>query len=126
MMGTVTNVTEPESIEVPPAPVPQDWRSFLRNVQTRMPSAFRERRLDIQQWSYLARRRPHETEFLGLRDLLPPDAMCIDGGANRGQSIDSIRTVVGRAVRITAFEPQRTLAWRLMDRYKNEPNVTVV
>jgi FkbM family methyltransferase len=72
------------------------------------------------------RRRPHETEFFALRELLPPDAMCIDGGANRGQSIDSIHTVMGRTVRITAFEPQRILAQRLTHRYRNVPGVTVV
>jgi FkbM family methyltransferase len=114
-----------ESLE-PAASVPLEWRTFLRNVQTRMPSALQERRLDVQQWSYRARRRPHESEFVGLQDLLPPDAMCIDGGANRGQSIDSICTVMGQSVRITAFEPQRTLAWRLMRRYQHAPDVKIV
>jgi FkbM family methyltransferase len=114
------------TIEVPPEPVPTGWRPFVRNVQTLLPSALRERRLDIQQWSYRARHRPHEPEFLALRELLSPDAVCIDGGANRGQSIDSIRTVMGPDVRITAFEPQRALALRLMCRYGAVPTVRVV
>ena len=50
----------------------------------------------------------------------------IDGGANRGQSIDSIRTVLGRQVKVTAFEPQHALAFRLRCRYQKEPTVKVV
>jgi FkbM family methyltransferase len=91
-----------------------------------MPSGLQERRLDVQQWSYRARHRPHECEFVALRDLAPPDAVCIDGGANRGQSIDSIRTVLGRRARITAFEPQEVLASRLRCRYQRDPTVKVV
>jgi FkbM family methyltransferase len=113
-------------IEVVDGSMPLGWRSFIRNVQTRLPSSLRERRLDFQQWQYRARRRPHEAEFVALRELLPADALCIDAGANRGQSIDSIRTVVGTAARITAFEPQRTLAWRLMTRYQSASTVEVV
>jgi FkbM family methyltransferase len=115
-----------ESDEVSSDPVPLQWRSFVRNLQTRMPSTLHERRLDLQQWSDRVRRRPHEAEFFALRDMLPPDAMCIDGGANRGQSIDSIHTVLGPAVRVTAFEPQRALAQRLTHRYRNAPGVNVV
>jgi FkbM family methyltransferase len=115
-----------DSAEVSSDPVPFQWRSFIRNLQTHIPSALHEWRLDLQQWSDRARRRPHEADFIALRDLLPPDARCIDGGANRGQSIDSIHTVIGRAVRVTAFEPQRTLARRLTHRYRNAPGVNIV
>jgi len=123
---TVGAVAWCDAIEVPPEPVPTGWRPFVRNVQTLMPGALQQRRLDVQQWSYRARHRPHEPEFWALRELLAPDAVCIDGGANRGQSIDSIRLVVGPRARITAFEPQRALALRLMSRYGSGSTVKVV
>ena len=118
-------MTPADSAEVSSDAVPLQWKSFIRNLQTFMPSALHERRLDLQQWSDRVRRRPHEAEFFALRDLLPPDARCIDGGANRGQSIDSIHTVIGPAVRITAFEPQGTLARRLTHRYRSMPGVDI-
>ena len=89
--STVENMTQAESAEVTPDPVPFQWQSVLRSVQTPMPTALHEWRLDLQQWSYQVRRRPHEAEFLALRDLLPPDAVCIDSG----------RTVGNRSTRST-------------------------
>src|SRR5262245_40832321 len=67
-------------------------------------------------------RRPHEAEFNALSRLLPTNPRCLDLGANRGQSIDSIRQVMGVAD-ITAFEPIALLALRLAERY---PDVRVI
>jgi len=93
------------------------WRSVVRNLQTLLPNGLHERRLDLQQWVQRRSGRPHETEFRSLGGLLQPGAHVLDVGANRGQSIDSIRSL-GIPVRITAFEPQRELARRLTGRYR--------
>jgi FkbM family methyltransferase len=97
------------------------WRAVVRNAQTYLPARLHERRLDAQQTMRRWSGRPHEREFAALRHLLHADAHVLDVGANRGQSIDSLRSL-GIPLRITAFEPQRELAWRLMARY---PDVDV-
>jgi FkbM family methyltransferase len=101
---------------------PPSLHSIVRNVQTFLPAPIHERRLDAQQWVNRVLRRPHEKEFHVLHGRLRPNAHVLDVGANRGQSIDSLRTAQIPGLRITAFEPQTSLAWRLMLRY---PNVTV-
>ncbi len=99
-----------------------DWRAAVRSGQTFLPRWAHELRLDAQQWVRQALKSPHEEEFRALAYLLPGDALCLDVGANRGQSIDSMRAVMGSDLEIVAFEPQSRLATRLRERY---PDVCV-
>ncbi len=92
------------------------WRSVARNLQTLLPGGLHEQRLDLQQFVQRWSGRPHEQEFRGLSGFLQPGAHVLDVGANRGQSIDSLRSL-GIPLRIKAFEPQRQLADRLMGQY---------
>lgn len=70
-------------------------------------------------------RRPHESDFHALR-FLPADGtgLYVDVGANHGQSIESIRSVVPGA-RVHSFEANPMLAERLQARYAATPAVRV-
>lgn len=71
---------------------------------------------ELYQWGCRVIGHPHDPDFWALRQLLAPGAVCLDLGANRGQSIDAIRMMVPRA-QILAFEPQQAMYLRLMERY---------
>lgn len=69
--------------------------------------------------------RPHEADFALLEAMIFHDGACIvDAGANRGQSIDSVRCFQP-SVLIEAFEPQQRLADLLERRYASDPAVAV-
>jgi FkbM family methyltransferase len=92
-----------------------DWQSKARWAQTWVPWAAGVR--DSAQRAVLrVLKRPHEKEFAALPWLLPPAPFCVDVGANRGQSIRSMKLVLGM-VGVWAFEPQRPLAEKLAWRY---------
>jgi len=69
-------------------------------------------------------RQPHEGEFRALPRLVDRARLCVDVGANRGQSIDALR-VLGYS-RIRAYEPQAVLARRLRHRYPRSIDVRAV
>ena len=69
--------------------------------------------------------RPFEVEFLALNRLLSRGDLCLDVGANRGQSVDALK-MLSFPVRVTAFEPQPRLYRRLLERFRNDPNVVVL
>jgi FkbM family methyltransferase len=70
-------------------------------------------------------RRPHDRDFLALRLLgFGPEEVCVDGGANRGQSIQSMQLLLARP-RIVAFEANPELAAVLVRRYAHDPSVRV-
>jgi FkbM family methyltransferase len=69
--------------------------------------------------------RPFEVEFLALEGLLSAGDLCLDVGANHGQSIDALK-MLSFPVRVTAFEPQPNLYRRLIRRFWNDPDVTVL
>ena len=72
---------------------------------------------DAKQAACRLLRRPCETEFRALPLLVEPGSHCIDVGANRGQSIEALH-LYGQT-RITALEPQATLAERLTRRFRS-------
>jgi FkbM family methyltransferase len=61
-------------------------------------------------------RRPFEQEFKALRPYLRPGMLCLDVGANHGQSIDAL-VMMNRDVHVVAFEPQPHLYQRLARRF---------
>ncbi|MEJ2862409.1 FkbM family methyltransferase [Actinomycetospora flava] len=79
------------------------------------------------QRAYLkVRRRPFEDDFRGVPELrLTQDALILDVGANRGQSVDALAlTAPGR--RVVSFEPNPLLAARLRGRYGKHAHWTLV
>jgi FkbM family methyltransferase len=70
-------------------------------------------------------RKPFEVEFSALADLLEPGCLCLDVGANRGQSIDALK-MLPFPVRIVAFEPQPERYRRLIKRFWKDFDVTVL
>jgi FkbM family methyltransferase len=99
-------------------------RSLVRTGLTRMPWL-----ADVKSRAHYAAlrvlRRPFEREFLALRPYLRPWMLCLDVGANHGQSIDALR-MINRDVRILAFEPQPRLFRRLSHRFPPSWDTTVV
>ena len=69
--------------------------------------------------------RPSEVEFLALEGLLSPGDLCLDLGANHGQSIDALK-MLSFPVRVIAFEPQPNLYRRLLKRFGSDPDVIVL
>jgi FkbM family methyltransferase len=70
-------------------------------------------------------RRPFEVEFSALEGLLSPHDLCLDLGANHGQSIDALK-MLSFPVRVIAFEPQANLYRRLLKRFGSDPDVIVL
>jgi FkbM family methyltransferase len=69
--------------------------------------------------------RPFEIEFLALEGLLSAQDLCLDVGANRGQSIDALK-MLSFPVCIVAFEPQSNLYRGLLKRFRNDADVVVL
>lgn len=69
-------------------------------------------------------RRPHHQDFLAL-PLLTNAGLCIDVGANLGQSIDAFRIAFGR-VPIVAFEPNPRLSRKISERFRRDRDVRVI
>src|ERR1039458_991377 len=69
----------------------------------------------------------HETDFRALTSIpgWPAEGLCIDVGANQGQSIESILQVRPEA-RIISFEASPNLAQALTIRYNRNPNISIV
>lgn len=69
-------------------------------------------------------RYAHESDFYAFSKLKLSDKPILDVGANRGQSIESFRSVLpGKA--ICSFEPNRFLAEKLRSRYAHTPDVKI-
>lgn len=99
-------------------------RKLLRTVQSSLPW-LREPKYLAQAKMRALLGRPHEPEFeIFGRLTVASTHSIIDIGANRGQSIDSIRLYLPDA-EIHAFEPQQTLAERLQRAYGARPGITV-
>jgi FkbM family methyltransferase len=69
--------------------------------------------------------RPVEPDFCGLKHFrLPAGHVCIDAGANRGESIASVRLFQSTAP-IVAFEPNPLLGDVIRQRHPRDPNLTL-
>jgi len=99
-------------------------RTLLRTAQTWFPSVV-EAKYGVQREVRRALRRPFEPEFRAVPLLgLPLNAVILDVGANRGQTIDALHLVApGR--RVVAFEPNTLLADRLRRNYAHRSEVEV-
>lgn len=83
--------------------------------------------LALRSWRDIPSRvlgRPHERDFEVLAALDLRGAEVVDVGANRGQTIRSIRLVLD-SPRIVAFEPNPYLAEHLRRRHRDDPAVTI-
>jgi FkbM family methyltransferase len=99
-------------------------RTLLRTAQTWFPG-MEEAKYAFQRGVRRTLRRPFELEFRAVPLLgLPMNALILDVGANRGQTIDALHLVApGRQV--VAFEPNMVLADRLRRRYAHRSQVDV-
>lgn len=98
-------------------------RKSARTVLTMFPF-IAEAKSDLRQAWFRLSGRPFEREFRALRHLLSPGDLCLDVGANRGQSIDALR-MLPFDVRVISFEPNPHLYRRLVDRYGGSEDVSL-
>lgn len=104
-----------------------DWSDFARKSARTMLTMFpfvAETKSNLQQAFFRSVGRPFEREFRALPQLLSAGDLCLDVGANRGQSIDALRTLPFD-VRVISFEPNPQLYRRLVDRYGDSQDVAV-
>jgi FkbM family methyltransferase len=59
-----------------------------------------------------------------FKNTLNNDSLILDVGANNGQSIDFFRTIAPKC-KIVSFEPNPDLFTKLLDKYKNDKNLTL-
>ena len=99
-------------------------RKLVRSVQVFFP-VLQDARWVAQRSYHRLRGRPVDASYAALRWLsLRPDALLLDVGANRGQSIEAM-WMFRPSARIISFEPNRVLAQRLADTYTREKNIEV-
>lgn len=98
-------------------------RRSIRTVLTTFPFVA-EAKSNLQQAYYRRTKRPFEREFRALRHLLSDGDLCLDVGANRGQSIDALR-MLPFDVRVISFEPNPQLYERLVKRYGTDRDVEI-
>jgi FkbM family methyltransferase len=103
---------------------PLSLKKLVRSVQVFFP-VLQDARWAAQRSYHRLRRRPVDASYAALRWLsLRPDALLLDVGANRGQSIEAMR-MFRPGARIISFEPNPVLAQRLADTYTREKNIEV-
>jgi FkbM family methyltransferase len=97
---------------------------LIRTAQTYFPWLV-DTKYSAQQSYRRALKRPFEPDFLALKGLdIGQSPLCLDVGANRGQSIEAIR-LVRPSARIQAFEPNARLAERLKHAYSRDPQIEI-
>ena len=99
-----------------------DTKKALRTLQIHCP-ALLDVKFSVMRAARRFLQRPFERDFsaLALFDP-PPGALCLDVGANRGQSVDAI-LMVHPGARVHAFEPNGLLHERLSRLYAREDRV---
>lgn len=101
-----------------------DLYPIIRNLQSQFPGLLNLKVEAQRNWRRM-RRKPFEPEFEILKYLdLPNGDVCLDIGANRGQSIDAIR-LYKRNTKIIAFEPNEALATALASRFSEDSALDV-
>lgn len=102
----------------------ENIRKIIRTAQTFFPG-WEDVKYKVQRTQRRFRRIPFEDDFNALQ-LFPEsnDAIFVDGGANRGQSIDAI-LLKRRNGKIISFEPNGSLYQKLCKLYLNNPRVTI-
>lgn len=69
-------------------------------------------------------KRPFETDFHILKYRPRDELVCLDVGANHGQSIDAIK-LFSKSAKIVSFEPNRYLAEKLTKRWSYDSTVYI-
>ena len=100
-------------------------KKLLRTAQTYFPASVNLKY--SAQFLYRSRlRKPFDQDFAALEFFVPPKGtMFLDVGANRGQSIMSMR-LFHTDVPIVAFEPCAATFWRLQRYAASQPQVTLI
>ncbi|BBY87352.1 hypothetical protein MTOK_31340 [Mycolicibacterium tokaiense] len=85
--------------------------------------------VDVKAWGQRklrqVRHAPSDSCYRAFEKLpISAGQQFLDIGANRGQTIDSLR-LYHKSAAVVAFEPNPVLAARLSKRYENDPNVTI-
>lgn len=100
-------------------------KSLIRSLQTNFPYLL-EAKFLIQRFYRRTLRIPFERDFALLGMItLPSEALLIDVGANRGQSIDALRLYSADSP-ICSFEPNQILFNKLKKLFKNDENTTIL
>ena len=103
----------------------EHYKRVLRTLQTYAPPMV-EFKFAAQAFVRGAFRYPHERDFEALRLLAIDDREdFVDIGANRGQSIQSIRLFRPQA-RIVAFEPNRSIYSVLNAKFGSDPRLRLI
>ena len=104
--------------------VNQNIKKIIRTAQTFFPG-WEDIKYTFQRTQRRLRRTPFEEDFNALQ-LFPEssDAVFVDVGANRGQSIDAI-LLKRRNGAVISFEPNGSLYQKLCKLYRDNPRVTV-
>ena len=102
----------------------QTVKKILRTLQVNFPG-LEDHKYAVQRFYRNTLRIPHERDFNAL-DLFPaePEAIYLDVGASRGQTIDAIR-MRRPDCRIHAFEPHLLFAEKLARRYASDQSVVL-
>jgi len=99
-------------------------KRMIRTYQTYFPGLI-EAKFAAQRFYRRTSRRPHESDFAAIAAFPRiPEAVFLDVGGNRGQSLDSIR-LYNELCWIHSFEPNPILAGKLRARYGDDPKVTI-
>lgn len=102
----------------------ENIRKIIRTAQTFFPG-WEDAKYKFQRTQRRLRRKPFEEDFNALQ-LFPEssDAVFVDCGANRGQSIDAI-LLKRRKGAVISFEPNGALYQKLCRLYPDNPRVTI-
>jgi FkbM family methyltransferase len=101
-----------------------DVRKLVRSALVFVPFT-QDARFALGRWWQRWGWRPVEPDLLALPRLgLPPDALLLDVGANRGLVLELMVRLMPRA-RVIAFEPNPRLAAWLTARWRGDPRVEV-
>jgi FkbM family methyltransferase len=100
-------------------------KKVARTVQVRFPSLI-DTKYRLRRASQRILRRPFDNDFRLLQHCrFNPDLIFVDVGANRGEAIDAMR-IFDRTRKIVAFEPNGSLAQRLVNEYRHDKAVDIM
>ena len=99
-------------------------KKALRTAQVQFP-ALVEAKFAFHHRFFKSTGMLYKSDYGGLRHFDLAGKLLLDVGANRGQSIVAFKNAV-KSPRIIAFEPNPRLAANLVERYRDDPDVSVL
>jgi FkbM family methyltransferase len=99
-------------------------KKALRTAQVQFP-ALVEAKFAFHHHFFKSTGMLYKSDYGGLRHFDLAGKLLLDVGANRGQSIVAFKNAV-KSPRIIAFEPNPRLAANLVERYRDDPDVSVL